>query len=295
MKTVLADLLRLLDLERLDTNLFRGRSRDLGARRVFGGQVLGQALAAATRTTEDLAVHSLHSYFLRMGDPEAPIIYEVDRQRDGRSFSSRRVVAVQHGRPIFNLAASFQRPEEGFEHQSTMPDVPPPEELASLTDLQQELREKMEAQGLPEAKLPRFLLHERPFDFRPVQKPNYFDPQPGPPEAQIWLRAIDRLPDDEHLHRIILAYVSDYYLLGAAMRPHGYSVLSPNFQVASLDHAIWFQRPFRTDEWLLYAIESPGAVGARGLSRGLLFRRDGTLVAAMAQEGLMRVRKNTPD
>ena len=284
MKAILQDLIRLLELERLDTNLFRGESRDIGTRRVFGGQVLGQALAAANYTTEDRVVHSLHAYFLREGDHGAPIIYEVDRQRDGRSFSSRRVVAIQHGRPILNLAASFQRPEEGLEHQAEMPAVPGPEELRDITEYHREV-----IAGMPAAQVPRLYLLERPFEFRPVEAPRLLDLEPRPPRQQVWFRAVDRLPDDDLLHRNMLAYASDYYLLLTALRPHGLSVFAPDLQVASLDHALWLHRPFRIDEWLLYAMESPNASGARGLSRGQIFRRDGVLVASVAQEGVTRL------
>ena len=284
MQPVLADLIQLLELEQLDTNLFRGQSRDIGTKQVFGGQVLGQALAAANYTVEDRTVHSLHAYFLRKGDQKAPIIYEVDRQRDGRSFSSRRVVAIQHGRPILNLAASFQTEEDGLSHQASMPEVPDPDSLKDVTEYRRELEERYTA-----AKLPRYLMHDRPFEFRPVQLPQLIDPEPREARANIWFRAIDRLPDSKDLHRNMLAYVSDYYLISTATRPHGVNVFSPNLQLASLDHAMWFQRPFRVDEWLLYSIESPSAAGARGLSRGLIFKQDGGLVAIVAQEGVMRV------
>ena len=284
MQPILEDLIHLLTLERLDANLYRGESRDIGTQRVFGGQVLGQALAAANYTVEDRVVHSLHAYFLRKGDHNAPIIYEVDRQRDGRSFSSRRVVAIQHGRPILNLAASFQVPEEGLEHQSSMPQVPPPEALKDVTEYRRQLIDRAQ-----EAELPRYLLHERPFEFRPVQLPQFIDPEPREPRANIWFKTVAELPGDDDLHRAMLAYISDYYLIATATRPHGVSVFSENLQLASLDHALWFQRPFRIDEWLLYVIESPSASGARGISRGQIFRRDGTLVAVVAQEGVMRV------
>ncbi len=301
MTAILDDLIQLLTLERLDTNLFRGQSHDIGTHRVFGGQVLGQALAAANYTVEDRVAHSLHAYFLRKGDHAAPIIYEVDRQRDGRSFSSRRVVAIQHGRPILNLAASFQHPEDGLDHQTSMPQVPPPERLKDVTEYRRELLDRRagstpdrRAKGAPatgadEAKLPRYLFHERPFEFRPVQLPQFIDPEPREPRANIWFRTTGPLPDDDDLHRNMLAYVSDYYLIGTATRPHGYSVFSEELQLASLDHALWFQRPFRVDEWLLYSIESPSASGARGLSRGQIFRQDGALAAVVAQEGVMRI------
>jgi acyl-CoA thioesterase II len=283
-KAILADLVDLLALERIDTNLFRGESRDIGTHRVFGGQVLGQALAAANYTTEERVVHSLHAYFLREGDHGAPIVYEVDRQRDGRSFSSRRVVAVQHGRPILNLAASFQRPEAGLEHQAPMPEVPPPESLRDIGEYQRELIE-----AVPPADLPRSFLLERPFDLRPVEPPRLRDLRPRPPRQDVWLKTVDALPDDDDLHRNMLAYVSDYHLLLTALRPHALSPFTPGLQIASLDHALWFHRPFRIDEWLLYAMESPNASGARALVRGQIFRRDGTLVASVAQEGVTRL------
>ncbi len=284
MQPILEDLIQLLTLERLDTNLFRGQSRDIGTQRVFGGQVLGQALAAANNTVEGRVVHSLHAYFLRKGDQEKPIIYEVDRQRDGRSFTSRRVVAIQHGHPILNMAASFKVPEDGLEHQTNMTQVPPPESLKDVTEYRRQLQDR-----LPDSKLPRYLMHERPFEFRPVQLPQFIDPEPREPRASIWFKAIAPMPDDEHLHRAMLAYVSDYYLISTATRPHGTSVFDPQLQLASLDHALWFQRPFRVDEWLLYEIESPSASDGRGLSRGKIYQRDGTLVAVAAQEGVMRL------
>jgi acyl-CoA thioesterase II len=284
MRPILEDLVRLLTLEQIDTNLFRGESRDIGTHRVFGGQVLGQALAAANLTTEDRVVHSLHAYFLREGDVEAPIVYQVDRQRDGRSFSNRRVVAIQHGRPILNLAASFQRTESGLEHQADLPQVPAPEDLTDIAEYQRELIAE-----IPPDQLPRQFLLERPFEFRPVYPPQFVNLESRPPRQYVWLRALDRLPDDDDLHRNMLAYVSDYYLLATALRPHALSLFAPNLQIASLDHALWFHRPFRADEWLLYAIESPNASGARALSRGQIFRRDGALVANVVQEGVTRL------
>jgi acyl-CoA thioesterase-2 len=288
MRPILEDLVRLLTLEQIDTNLFRGESRDIGTQRVFGGQVLGQALAAANLTTEDRVVHSLHAYFLREGDHEAPIVYQVDRQRDGRSFSNRRVVAIQHGRPILNLAASFQRSEVGLEHQADFPEVPAPDDLTDIAEYQRELIAE-----IPPAQLPRQFLLERPFEFRPVYPPQFVNLEARPPRQYVWLRALDRLPDDDDLHRNMLAYVSDYYLLATALRPHALSLFAPNLQIASLDHALWFHRPFRVDEWLLYAIESPNASGARALSRGQIFRRDGVLVANVVQEGVTRVWKSS--
>lgn len=284
MEPILKDLIQVLQLERLDANLYRGESRDIGTKRVFGGQILGQALAAANYTVEDRVAHSLHAYFLRKGDHKAPVIFEVDRQRDGRSFTSRRVVAIQHGRPILNLAASFQVPEEGLDHQAAMPQVPSPDSLKDVREYKQQLVDKYS-----ESKLPRYLLHERPFEFRPAQPPQFIDPEPREPRAHVWFRTVGKMPDDDALHRNMLAYVSDYYLIATATRPHGYSVFSKNLQLASLDHALWFQRPFRIDEWLLYSLESPSAAGARGLARGMIYDADGKLVAAVAQEGVMRV------
>ncbi len=284
----LADLVRQFELERLEVNLFRGESRDIGSAQVFGGQVLGQALMAAYATVESRHVHSLHAYFLRRGDYNAPIVYQVDRSRDGHSFTSRRVVAVQHGEQIFNLAASFQVEEPGLDHQSAMPEVPPPESLAD--------------QGVPAAavlacmpeKLRRYFETARPFDFRAVEPIDYQQPARLPPVQHVWLRAVDKLPDDERLHRCLLAYVSDYNLLGTATRPHGAAYLTGQLLMASVDHAMWFHRPFRVDEWLLYAMDSPSASGARGLARGSLYARDGRLVAGVAQEGLMRVIRPRP-
>ncbi len=285
MQPILEDLIHLLSLERLDTNLFRGQSRDIGTNRVFGGQVLGQALSAASQTVEGRTAHSLHAYFLRKGDHEAPIIYEVDRQRDGRSFTSRRVVAIQHGYPILNMAASFKILEEGLEHQASMPQVPKPEALKEAGEYRKQLLER-----LPEGhELPRYLMHDRPFEFRPVQLPQFIDPEPREPRANLWFKAVGTVPDNDYLHRAMLAYVSDYYLISTATRPHGTSVFDPKLQLASLDHALWFQRPFRIDEWLLYAIESPSAADGRGLSRGMIYKQDGSLVAVVAQEGVMRL------
>ena len=279
----LVDLLRLLELERLENDLFRGSSRDIGSAQVFGGQVLGQALSAAYATTEGRSVHSLHAYFLRRGDFNAPIVYEVDRSRDGHSFSSRRVIAIQHGEQIFHMAASFQVPEAGLEHQIDMPAVPPPESLPGAFDVPLELRE-----GLPEAAL-RFLRKDMPFEFRAVQPVNYLKPAREAPRQDVWFRAVDRLPQDDLLHRCLLAYVSDYHLIGTAMRPHGISMATPGVVVASIDHAMWFHRPVRVDDWLLYAMDSPSASGARGFARASIFTRDGVLVASTAQEGLVRV------
>ena len=276
----LADLLKLLDLERLEDNLFRGQSHDIGAPQVFGGQVLGQALVAASRTVDGRLVHSLHAYFLRRGDPDAPIVFEVDRSRDGGSFTSRRVAAIQHGQPILTMSASFQVSEPGLEHQAPMPDAPPPEGLRDLGDINAESLDHV-----PE-RLRSFFRYQRPFEFRPAQPPNYANPVPSAAVKQVWFRVRDRLPDDQPLHRCLLAYVSDYHLLDAATLPHGISFLQ--LQMASIDHAIWFHRDVRVDDWLLYAIDSPSASGARGFGRGAVYSRDGRLVASVAQEGLMR-------
>ncbi len=283
MHPVLVDLLQLLELERIEDNIFRGQSRDIGSAQVFGGQVLGQALSAAHLTVDGRTAHSLHAYFLRRGDVDAPIVYEVDRARDGGSFSVRRVVAIQHGRPIFNLAASFQVPEDGLEHQATMPEVPGPEGLQELTDVAPEVLKR-----LPE-KMRRFLTDQRPFEFRPVQTLGFDVAERLPPVRQVWIRAVDRLPDGVALHQNLLAYVSDYELLGTSTLPHGLRFGRGNVMMASLDHALWFHREFRVDDWLLYSLDSPNASGARGYARGQFFTPAGRLVASSAQEGLVRV------
>jgi acyl-CoA thioesterase-2 len=280
---ILADLLKLLELERIEDRIFRGESRDLGGSRVFGGQVLGQALTAASYTVEGRQVHSLHAYFLVGGDVNAPIVYEVEIARDGRSFSNRRVVAIQHGQPIFNMTASFQVPERGLEHAAAMPQVPGPEGLADVRELPPDVLEKV-----PE-KMRRFLTHDRPFEFRPVEPVHVIAPPRQAPIRHIWVKTVDKLPDEAHLHRNVLAYVSDYQLVSTATLPHGIHFAEGNVQLASLDHAMWFHRPFRVDEWLLYAMESPNASGGRGLALGRFFTRDGTLVASTAQEGVVRV------
>ena len=283
MPKVLADLLKLLELERVEDRIFRGESRDLGGARVFGGQVLGQALTAASYTVQDRRVHSLHAYFLVAGDVNAPIVYEVELARDGKSFSNRRVVAIQHGQPIFNMTASFQVPEEGLEHATPMPQVPGPEGLPDVRELPPEVLAKV-----PE-KMRRFLTHERPFEFRPVEPIHVVMPPRAAPVRHIWLKTVAKLPDNPDLHRNVLAYVSDYQLVSTATLPHGIHFAEGNVQLASLDHAMWFHRPFRADEWLLYAMESPNASGGRGLALGRIFARDGTLVASTAQEGVVRV------
>ena len=281
---IVGEVIDLLQLERIEENLFRGQSRDIGTRFVFGGQVLGQALSAAQRTVDaDRVVHSLHAYFLRAGDIEAPIVYDVDRARDGKSFSVRRVVAIQHGQPIFNFAASFQVHESGAEHQLSMPDVPQPEDVPPHEPIPVEELAKMPV------KLQRWLARKGAFEFRHVYPRNELKPTKRPPYQQIWFRLIDRAPDDDALHRALLAYASDFHLIGTAMLPHGISYLQRNVQVASLDHALWFHRPFRVDDWLLYSCDSPSAQGSRGLTRGMIYTRTGTLVASTAQEGLIRL------
>jgi len=283
MQPILADLIHLLKLERVEDHIFRGESRDLGGARVFGGQVVGQALTAASYTVQGREVHSLHAYFLVAGDVNAPIIYEVDVARDGKSFSNRRVVAIQHGQPIFNMTVSFQVPEQGLEHSAPMPQVPGPEGLADARELPEEMLLKV-----PE-KMRRFLTHERPFHVRPVEPIQIIAPPPAPAVRHIWIKTIDALPDDADLHRNVLAYVSDYQLVATATMPHGIHFAEGNVQMASLDHAMWFHRPFRVDDWLLYVMESPNASGGRGLALGKFFTRDGRLVASTVQEGVIRV------
>lgn len=279
----LDDLVRLLTLERLEDKLFRGESRDIGSKQVFGGQVLGQALTAANHTVDDRCVHSLHAYFLRPGDMEAPIVYEVDHQLDGRSFANRRVVAIQHGKPILNLACSFQRVEKGMEHQRPMPEVP---HYSELTDQSEENIIGLEK--LP-TKIKRFLFDTRPFNFRWVQKPKLKNPDPSEPVRQLWFKTSGTLPDDPNLHRAMLTYASDYGLLTTSLLPHGIALFNERLQLVSLDHAMFFHREFRVDEWLLYSLESPIAIGARGLSRGQVFNQQGELVASVNQEGLIRL------
>ena len=283
MHPVLDDLITLLKLEQIEDNIFRGDSRDIGSAQVFGGQVLGQALSAAQRTVEGRTAHSLHAYFLRRGDMKAPIVYEVDRARDGGSFSMRRVVAIQHGRPIFNLAASFQIAEQGLDHQAEMPDVPGPESLKDFSDVGSEL-----LAVLPQ-KMRRFLTDKRPFDFRPVEPINFLEPKKQAPLKHVWIRAVAALPDDQTLHKNLLAYVSDYELLGTSTLPHGLPFGRGRVIMASLDHALWFHRKVEIDRWLLYAMDSPNASAARGFARGQIFSQDGRLVASTAQEGLVRV------
>jgi acyl-CoA thioesterase-2 len=279
MHPVLDDLITLLGLERIEDNIFRGESRDIGSAQVFGGQVLGQALSAAQHTVDDRVAHSLHAYFLRRGDMDAPIVYEVDRSRDGGSFSNRRVVAIQHGRPILNLAASFQSPEPGIEHQACMPDVAGPDECKDILDVESDLVQKM-----PE-KMRRHMADKRAFEMRPVVSTDAI----GAPHKNVWFRTVDSLPDDPALHQNLLAYASDYELLGVSTLPHDLPFGQGAVIMASLDHALWFHRDVHIDQWLLYAMDSPNASGARGFTRGQLFSENGELVASTAQEGLVRV------
>jgi acyl-CoA thioesterase-2 len=284
MSAEITQLLAILDLERIEDNIFRGRSPQVGWQRVFGGLVIAQALVASCRTVEGRPPHSLHGYFLLPGDPAVPIIYEVDRLRDGKSFATRRCNAIQHGRAIFSLSASFQVEEDGLAHALAMPDVPPPETLPS----EAEMLEKFWAQ-LPEPAR-RWFGAPRPIETRPIDPSRYIRKTAGSPEQYMWLRATGALPDDAAIHRAVLAYLSDMTLLDTALMVHGRTLFDPAFQVASLDHALWFHRPFRADDWLLFAQDSPSTSGARGFTRGLLFSRDGRLVASVAQEGLIRPR-----
>ncbi len=285
MSDAVRELLSILDLEQLEVNLFRGRSPQVGWQRVFGGQVIGQALVAACRTVEDRPPHSLHVYFLLPGDPKVPIIYEVDRIRDGKSFTTRRVNAIQHGQPIFSMAASFHSDEEGFDHQAEMPKVPMPEELPSDAEMREKLLPRM-----PEP-VAKYFQRERPIEFRAVEYERYLGKKYPDGKFHVWIRTTGKLPDDPAIHQCVLSYASDLSLLDTAMIRYGRTLFEKDLMAASLDHAMWLHRPFRADDWLLYAQDSPNLHGARGLSRGLIFRRDGTLVASVAQEGLIRMRR----
>lgn len=276
------ELIDLLSLERLEVDLFRGVSPDERSQRVFGGQVIGQALMAAYQTVEDRVCHSLHAYFIRPGDPNIPIIYEVDRSRDGRSFTTRRVIAVQHGKQIFNLAASFQVPEDGYEHQIEMPDVPGPEGLKSRSELRLEASEHFPPQIVEHFK------KKRAVEMRPVNPQPLIDPPPMSPENHIWFRTTKTIDVSPMIHQCILAYASDMSLLDSGTRPHGLTWHEGKAIMASLDHAMWFHADVRTDDWLLYTQDSPSASGARSFNRGSIYTREGKLVASVAQEGLMR-------
>jgi len=279
------ELVELLRIEQLERNLFRGVSGDVGSSAVFGGQVLGQAVMAAAATVEARNLHSLHAYFLRPGDKNARIVYEVERIRDGGSFTTRRVVAVQHGQPIFNFAASFHALQDGPAHAMPMPDVKRPEELLNEAQLRlTRLRRGPELRRVP-------LHDDMPIEIRPLRPLDPFEPEAQPPLDSWWMRVADRLPDDPALHQALLAYASDFGFVRTAMLPHGLSFYQPHVQVVSLDHAMWFHDTFRFDEWMLYATDSPAAGRARGFVRGSLFTLDGRLVASAAQEGLIRLRR----
>ena len=286
MPSALENLIALLDLEPLEENLFRGTSPNVGWQRVFGGQVIGQALVAASRTIDDRPAHSLHGYFMRPGDPGVPIVYQVDRLRDGRSFSTRHVTAIQHGKAIFSMLASFQTNEEGFEHQEEMPDVPPPEDLASEDE---RIARMMADSALPE-QVRRYWQRERPIELRAVKARDPLNPKRDEPQQSVWIRATGPVEGKAALHQCVLAYASDFTLLDTALIPHGRWILDPSVQSASLDHALWLHRPFRADEWLLYVQTSTNANGARGFARGSVFDRKGALIASVAQEGLIRDR-----
>ncbi len=281
------DLLDILDLEPLEVNLFRGRSPQAGWQRVYGGQVIGQALVAAVRTVDaSRPPHSMHAYFLLPGDPKVPIIYDVDRIRDGKSFTTRRVTARQHGHPIFSMQVSFHANEPGLDHQAKMPEVPPPEQLPNESEMRQKLLPTM-----PDP-VRRYYERERPIEMRPVEYERYGGKKYPDGRFHVWIKTTGRLPDDLAIHQCVLAYASDMTLLDAALAPHGRTLFERKFMAASLDHALWLHRPFRADDWLLYAQDSPNLHGSRGFARGLIFARDGTLVASVAQEGLVRERRD---
>ena len=285
MSVVLNELLALLKLEVIEQGIYRGQSQDLGFRALFGGQVMGQALSAAQETIDDdRFVHSLHSYFLRAGDASKPVVYEVENIRNGASFSTRRVQAIQNGQTIFYMTASFQKPEEGFDHQDTMPDVPGPDSIPSYRDF------IVKHQGaLPETLRDKFL-SEKPIEIRPIEQYNWLNPKKTDSRTRVWLKTNGSLPDDLRNHSCMLAYASDFHFLPTALLPHGASHWLPNFQIATVDHAMWFHRPFRFDDWLLYCMDSPSASNGRGLVRGQIYNRQGELVASTMQEGVIRQR-----
>ena len=285
MSQVLDDLSSLLRLEVIEQGIYRGQSQDLGFRVLFGGQVMGQAVSAAQETVDSArSVHSLHSYFLRPGDASKPVVYEVESIRDGKSFSTRRVKAIQNGKEIFYMTASFQQHEKGVEHQDIMPDVPPPEELSSYTDFIFDNQDK-----IPEGIRGKFLA-EKPIEMRPVKLYDWLQPEKTEAKSQMWIKANGSLPDDLRIHTYMLAYTSDFLFLPTALYPHGLSHWQPNLQIATIDHAMWFHRPFRFDDWLLYVMDSPSASGGRGLVKGQIFNRQGQLVASTMQEGVIRQR-----
>lgn len=287
MNSTLDQLASLLSMETIEENLFRGASQDLGFRQLFGGQVLGQALSAASQTVDpSRPAHSLHGYFLRPGDAEKPIVYQVERLRDGGSFSTRRVTAIQNGQPIFTCSASFHRREQGFSHQSTMPDVPPPEDLLSEEVLSPRMAKFLSKENREK------ILRAKSIETRPVQVLDPLNPEAGEPIKQVWFKPSGTLPQSPELHKYILTYASDFSILTTSLIPHGASIWQPHMQVASLDHAIWFHQEICLDDWLLYTIDSPWADHARGFSRASIYTRDGLLVASVAQEGLIRSRSN---
>ncbi|MGA6924265.1 MAG: acyl-CoA thioesterase II [Desulfosarcina sp.] len=282
---ILEELLKLLKLEKIEENIFRGQSQDLGFGNVFGGQVLGQALSAASQTVpEGRQAHSLHGYFMRAGDAGKPIVYMVDCIRDGKSFTTRRVVAVQKGRAIFSMAASFQIDEPGFDHQDDMPTVEGPDGLEPELKTAQKL-----AQLIPPGVREKILC-AKPIEIRHVNPMDPFKPDTRPPEKYVWFRAIGPIPDDMAVHQYLLAYASDFNIVGTSLYPHGHTFWEPEMQMASLDHAMWFHRDFGMDGWLLYAMKSPSASHARGLAIGRIFTQAGRLVATVSQEGLIRYR-----
>lgn len=285
MPTAIESLLATLDLEKLEHNLYRGTSPDVGWQRVFGGQVIGQALVAAQQTVDEgRRVHSLHAYFMRPGDPGHPIIYEVDRIRDGGSFTTRRVVAIQHGHAIYSMSASFQSVEPGLEHFMEMPEVEGPDTLPSEKQLAEQFIDHA-----PE-NVRNYWQRERPIELRPVDLTHFISRKPLPPFQNVWFRTTGPLPDDPAIQEAALAYASDMTLLDTSLYAHGRAVFDPALQVASLDHAMWFHRPFNIADWHLYTQDSPNASGARGFTRGSIYASDGTLVASVAQEGLIRLR-----
>ncbi|MBK3868504.1 acyl-CoA thioesterase II [Pseudomonas stutzeri] len=287
MTQILDALVNLLTLERIEENLFRGTSQDLGFPQLFGGQVLGQVISAASQTvTPERHVHSLHGYFLRPGDSHQPVVYDVDRVRDGGSFTTRRVSAIQKGQTIFTGIASFQALENGYEHQLSMPDVVGPDDLPNEWELLHKLSPMVPERVMEKLRRPK------PIEIRPVTLVDPANPQPIEPVRHLWFRADGALPDSPALHKYLLAYASDFSFIGTALQPHGVSSWSKFIQLASLDHAIWFHREVKLDDWLLYSIDSPWAGNARGFARGSIFNRQGELVASVAQEGLIRVRED---
>jgi acyl-CoA thioesterase-2 len=285
MSQALANLLGILDLEKIEENIFRGMSPQSGWQRVFGGQVIGQALVAASRTVDGRQPHSMHAYFLLEGDPAAPILYQVERIRDGGSFSTRRVVAIQHGRAIFFMSISFQVQEEGFDYQFPMPGVPKPDDLPGEKELIEKFLDHMPGP------MKAYFASERPIEIRPTDLSLFMGLSPREPRRSAWIKAAGKMADDPRLHQCVLAYASDMTLLDAALVPHGKSIFSKDILAASLDHALFLHRPFRADEWMLYVQDSPSSGSGRGLTRGLIYNQAGDLIASVMQEGLIRKRR----